>query len=693
MQKHCTETYLLCSVKNKNKKLPNMKSGILKEFGLENFRVFKDKTSFELAPITLLTGANSSGKSSVIKAMKLMQNFHKNNCYEKDYKSPELDFREDDSHAYHHQLGDFEFVINDENKEKKEFSVTFKIPFIIGEHFENSFLLKGKKKMLVDNIKLFDGFEGAFFVENTFSKAENSDKNNGKLIKSSIYAEYGDKRIKIIEWHNETWPSSGYDTGSNQNIDFEDSKWDYFADYVAIVKFILMSNPNMEELLRKFNMSKDYKFINEIPQSLRDLIDNYSDTNLITDTFASSILLFTNDKLNDFEREVWKVLVNKHPKKLKQLTFEDFAKRTRELKNDVIKFDTNWLNNSFLLPAELVLFFGKKETGLLTIKDYIQNPFEPITDFNEQHGIFVDNESFDQWISVLNYLELLEYYIVSSGENKVSDFYKKNKSKYENYYLSYHIKNAKQPEFLFTFCEKINLFLDSALQLYFTDGEFVEATKANTQRLYTFTSQGTSFNKYLADYIDRSHNEEVESFFNKWLSEFEIGEKLDFETGLIRGVGVQLSVIKGDKSRNIVEFGYGATQLIAMILRIVSAVEENKTTIIIEEPESNLHPKLQSKLADLFIDANKTFGLSFIVETHSEYLIRKTQVITAEQNYIDQEDVDKNNIFKVFYFPTNGIPYEMRTSKNGRFLEKFGEGFFDEAGKWHLEIIKKERRL
>ena len=692
MHKHCIEVYLLCRVENEIKQ-KFMKTGILKEFGLENFRVFKDKTSFELAPITLLTGANSSGKSSVIKAMKLMQNFHKSNFYEKDYKNPELDFREDDSHAYHHQLGDFEFVINDENRERKEFSVFYKIPLNAGDNFEYSFLLKGKKKMLVDTIKLFDGFGGALCVVNTFSIAENSDKKNGELIRSSIYAESGDKRIKLIEWHVETWPSSGFDNESKKIINFEDSKWDYYADYVAIVKFILMSNPNIEELLRKFNISKDYKLINQIPQSLRGLIDNYSDKDLTTDTFATSILLLTDDKLIDFEREVWKVLVTMHPKKLKQLTFEDFVKHTKKLEYDVKQFDPNWLNNSFLLPAEMILFFNKNKSALLTIKDYIQNPFNPITDSNEQKRIFVDNESFDQWISVLNYLELLEHYIVSSGENRISDYYKKNKNKFENYYLSYHFKNVKQEEFLFIFCDKINLFLDSALQLYFTDCEFIEATKANTQRLYTFISQGTSFNKYLADYIERSHTEVIENFFNKWLTEFEIGDKLDLETGLIRGVGVQLNIIKGDKSRNIVEFGYGITQMIALILRIVSAVEENKTTIIIEEPESNLHPKLQSKLADLFIDANKTFGLNFIVETHSEYLIRRTQVITANQNFKDQADVDDNNIFMVYYFPTNGIPYDMGFTQNGRFVEKFGEGFFDEAGKWHLEIIKKERGL
>ncbi|TDE13930.1 AAA family ATPase [Dyadobacter psychrotolerans] len=45
----------------------------LKGFGLENFRVFKDYTWFDFAPITILTGPNSSGKSSLNKALMLMK--------------------------------------------------------------------------------------------------------------------------------------------------------------------------------------------------------------------------------------------------------------------------------------------------------------------------------------------------------------------------------------------------------------------------------------------------------------------------------------------------------------------------------------------------------------------------------------------------------------------------------------------
>ena len=44
---------------------------------LKNFRVFDNKQggTFNLAPITILTGCNSSGKSSVVKALLLLKDF------------------------------------------------------------------------------------------------------------------------------------------------------------------------------------------------------------------------------------------------------------------------------------------------------------------------------------------------------------------------------------------------------------------------------------------------------------------------------------------------------------------------------------------------------------------------------------------------------------------------------------------
>jgi AAA15 family ATPase/GTPase len=49
--------------------------------GFKNMKVFKDRQWFDFKPITLFTGTNNSGKSSVINAMQMLQenltNFHK----------------------------------------------------------------------------------------------------------------------------------------------------------------------------------------------------------------------------------------------------------------------------------------------------------------------------------------------------------------------------------------------------------------------------------------------------------------------------------------------------------------------------------------------------------------------------------------------------------------------------------------
>ena len=50
--------------------------------------------------------------------------------------------------------------------------------------------------------------------------------------------------------------------------------------------------------------------------------------------------------------------------------------------------------------------------------------------------------------------------------------------------------------------------------------------------------------------------------------------------------------------------------------------------------------------------------------------------------------------FRVFYFPTEKgrQPYDMQYLPNGMFANKFDPGFFDEAGRMHMEILKKSKK-
>ena len=210
-------------------------------------------------------------------------------------------------------------------------------------------------------------------------------------------------------------------------------------------------------------------------------------------------------------------------------------------------------------------------------------------------------------------------------------------------------------------------------------------------------------NDYLAQTVLQYLNEigtkqenDAHKFVTRWMREFKIGVDFIIKSIYNEAYIVDIEGFDG-KTKPIGRLGTGSIQLFILLLHIAKAISsDKKITLYIEEPEQNLHPALQSKLAEMFYEVWKeTEGrVEFVVETHSEYVIRKTQVFVAEQNYKDENELKENNPFKVYYFPCNEtLPYEMMFTLSGNFANKFGRGFFDEASKWDMTIIRKEFEL
>jgi len=183
-------------------------------------------------------------------------------------------------------------------------------------------------------------------------------------------------------------------------------------------------------------------------------------------------------------------------------------------------------------------------------------------------------------------------------------------------------------------------------------------------------------------------------FVEKWLCNLGIGKTFNIESMKGEAFRVQITEENGHPA-DLSELGKGAIQYMTLLLRLATIMRKyrgTKVTIIIEEPEQNMHPDWQSLLADLFYEINRDYGFRFLIETHSEYLIRKTQVLVANGDYKDQKDVDENCPFKVYFLPSDGDLYDMHYQPSGRFVENFGTGFFDEAGKMHMDILKRQNK-
>ena len=86
---------------------------------------------------------------------------------------------------------------------------------------------------------------------------------------------------------------------------------------------------------------------------------------------------------------------------------------------------------------------------------------------------------------------------------------------------------------------------------------------------------------------------------------------------------------KGGPEVRLTDVGFGVSQVLPVLILCYYAPEGS--ILILEQPEAHLHPKVQSELADVLIDAVKNRNLQIILESHSEHLLHRLMLRTAEE--------------------------------------------------------------
>lgn len=145
---------------------------MIKKIGIENFRGFKENTELELAPITILTGPNNSGKSSFLKLLDLLKvSFGTNNNFNK--------LRFDQGN---HNLGTFDKVLNRDNT-SEEIKLIFNFPM---DYFDEVFNLELIYSAAYENgalksFKIFNEHRTLFLMKD-FESFDNTDLGFGKTL-------------------------------------------------------------------------------------------------------------------------------------------------------------------------------------------------------------------------------------------------------------------------------------------------------------------------------------------------------------------------------------------------------------------------------------------------------------------------------------------------------------------------------
>jgi predicted ATPase len=243
--------------------------------------------------------------------------------------------------------------------------------------------------------------------------------------------------------------------------------------------------------------------------------------------------------------------------------------------------------------------------------------------------------------------------------------------------------------------DKANKLGDEILSALSFNIKHLSPHRSNQSKLFIHENRDVDINYLIKQYSKNQMqlDKRVKEFMGKWMSEeyFDIGN--DYRITTYESTVSKIEIEEDNIWFSLSDKGFGAGQLFSILLSVALSIMEKKektfdeynTSIIaIEEPEANLHPKLQSKLAELFLDAYVNFGIRFILETHSEYMIRMSQIIVKQ---INEKEENAQIPFEAYYFDKDAEPYCMIYRKDGKFTNEFGSGFFDVSSNLAFDIL------
>lgn len=191
----------------------------------------------------------------------------------------------------------------------------------------------------------------------------------------------------------------------------------------------------------------------------------------------------------------------------------------------------------------------------------------------------------------------------------------------------------------------------------------------------------------VVDFLGRNNEVSKEAFkdLNRILKQFGLTDEIE----LIQDDRLPVKELKvkiKDLYSNVMDVGYGVVLQIPIIFKALLAeriVQRRNSIIIIEQPEVHLHPKLHAA----FIDTLLSLGQNniYFIETHSEHIIRKLQLIVKNKLH----DISKNDISINYLVREDGKSVKTKHSINdeGILTPSFPSGFFDNSYLLSLNLL------
>jgi energy-coupling factor transporter ATP-binding protein EcfA2 len=148
-----------------------------------------------------------------------------------------------------------------------------------------------------------------------------------------------------------------------------------------------------------------------------------------------------------------------------------------------------------------------------------------------------------------------------------------------------------------------------------------------------FSPEGRHIPFVLARVLGGSANPKSKANLLKGLKSF--GE----ESGLFKDIDIrnlgdqpgalfQVMITVGRRPFSLLDVGYGVSQALPLVVQSILGADED--LLLLQQPEVHLHPKAQAALGSFFVDLLAQTGKSFVVETHSDYIVDRIRMDIAD---------------------------------------------------------------
>ncbi|PHJ51351.1 hypothetical protein VF02_37915 [Nostoc linckia z1] len=181
--------------------------------------------------------------------------------------------------------------------------------------------------------------------------------------------------------------------------------------------------------------------------------------------------------------------------------------------------------------------------------------------------------------------------------------------------------------------------------------------------------------------VAKSENSTLKNAVVRWLNYLGVAEDLKTSEKGKFGHELRVQIDKNADYEDLTNVGVGVSQLLPII--VMCLLSDEGSTLIIEQPELHLHPAVQARLADFFVCQSMN-GRQFIIETHGEHIIERLRRRIASD--LEDKIIAGTKIYSFERKKGRTLCHRIALNRFGA-IENWPDDFFDQSQKESEQIV------